>query len=211
MQHSVAVANAQAKMDFWQEMARVAECGQESGRQTATTAEAQATGRGRTQFNVHEDLPGSEKNSNFEDNNKSRKDGNTESGKSGSAEAAESNSQNAEEMLSTGSSGREMVSGTQGSRGGEAVNQGTAYSYPKEIAEGEHYGKLKYVDNGVAVYVDRKGEPSIIDAHYSNLTYCVLYRDSRNRWAAEVINKDLSNRQFVQFTARAIDALPDNA
>lgn len=215
----MAVANAQTKMDFWQEMARVAEGGAESSRQAI--AEAPATGRGRTQFNVHEDLPGSEKNNNFEDNNKSRKDGRKETAESDSGYYGELLAQEKRDGGDVRTSEGENARFRRGDGKVNAIadkyeiddankSKSEDSIFPEEFNNGACYGKLKSVDNGLASNVDKNGAPSIIIAHYSDTAFCHLYKD-RGRWAAEVMNKDLSKRQFVELTARAIDALPDNA
>lgn len=87
----------------------------------------------------------------------------------------------------------------------------TDYQYDKEMSfyGGQIHGTLDRVENGTAIYVDSKGQPTILLAGKSDHQFIGIFREpNSNRWSIKMENKEGDKTIFRDMISSVMAQLP---
>lgn len=87
----------------------------------------------------------------------------------------------------------------------------TDYQYDKEMSfyDGQIHGTLDRVENGTAIYVDSKGQPTILLAGKSDHQFIGIFREpNSNRWSIKMENKEGDKTIFRDMMSSVMAQLP---
>lgn len=87
----------------------------------------------------------------------------------------------------------------------------TNYQYDKEMSfyNGQIHGTLDRVENGTAIYVDSKGQPTILLAGKSDHQFIGIFREpNSNRWSIKMENKEGDKTIFRDMMSSVMAQLP---
>ena len=87
----------------------------------------------------------------------------------------------------------------------------TDYQYDKEMSfyGGQVHGTLDRVENGTAIYVDSKGQPTILLAGKSDHQFIGIFREpNSNRWSIKMENKEGDKTIFRDMMSSVMTQLP---
>lgn len=87
----------------------------------------------------------------------------------------------------------------------------TDYQYDKEMSfyGGQVHGTLDRVENGTAIYVDSKGQPTILLAGKSDHQFIGIFREpNSNRWSIKMENKEGDKTIFRDMMSSVMAQLP---
>lgn len=87
----------------------------------------------------------------------------------------------------------------------------TDYQYDKEMSfyGGQVHGTLDRVENGTAIYVDSKGQPTILLAGKSDHQFIGIFREpNSNRWSMKMENKEGDKTIFRDMMSSVMAQLP---
>lgn len=87
----------------------------------------------------------------------------------------------------------------------------TDYQYDKEMSfyNGQIHGTLDRVENGTAIYVDSKGQPTILLAGKSDHQFIGIFREpNSNRWSIKMENKEGDKTIFRDMMSSVMAQLP---
>lgn len=87
----------------------------------------------------------------------------------------------------------------------------TDYQYDKEMSfyGGQIHGTLDRVENGTAIYVDSKGQPTILLAGKSDHQFIGIFREpNSNRWSMKMENKEGDKTIFRDMMSSVMTQLP---
>ena len=87
----------------------------------------------------------------------------------------------------------------------------TDYQYDKEMSfyGGQIHGTLDRVENGTAIYVDSKGQPTILLAGKSDHQFIGIFREpNSNRWSIKMENKEGDKSIFRDMMSSVMAQLP---
>lgn len=87
----------------------------------------------------------------------------------------------------------------------------TNYQYDKEMSfyGGQVHGSLDRVENGTAIYVDSKGQPTILLAGKSDHQFIGIFREpNSNRWSIKMENKEGDKSIFRDMMSSVMAQLP---
>lgn len=87
----------------------------------------------------------------------------------------------------------------------------TDYQYDKEMSfyGGQVHGTLDRVENGTAIYVDSKGQPTILLAGRSDHQFIGIFREpNSNRWSMKMENKEGDKTIFRDMMSSVMTQLP---
>ena len=90
----------------------------------------------------------------------------------------------------------------------------TDYQYDKEMSfyGGQVHGTLDRVENGTAIYVDDKGQPTILLAGKSDHQFIGIFREpNSNRWSIKMENKEGDKSIFRDMMSSVMSQLPQGA